>query len=83
MNSGGVYDTSCVRGGLSGDGSTAFPQKPDDTIEIDLDLDELDATSAETKAAYQEIKDYVGKQYYRLQIVLPGRMKYHKLLLNS
>mgnify|MGYP007107837861 CR=1 FL=1 len=25
-------------------------QKPDDTIEIDLDLDELDATSAETKS---------------------------------
>ena len=25
-------------------------QKPDDTIEIDLDLDELDATSAELKA---------------------------------
>ena len=63
MNSGGVYDTSCVRGGLSGDGSTAFPQKPDDTIEIDLDLDELDATSAETKAAYQEIKDYVLKEF--------------------
>ena len=34
-------------------------QKPDDTIEIDLDLDELDATGAETKATYQEIKDYV------------------------
>ena len=33
--------------------------KPDDTIEIDLDLDELDATSAELKATYQEIKDYV------------------------
>ena len=31
-------------------------QKPDDTIEIDLDLDELDATSAELKATYQEIK---------------------------
>ena len=28
-------------------------QKPDDTIEIDLDLDELDATSAELKATYQ------------------------------
>ena len=27
-------------------------QKPDDTIEIDLDLDELDATSAELKATY-------------------------------
>ena len=38
-------------------------QKPDDTIEIDLDLDELDATSAETKATYQEIKDYVLKEF--------------------
>ena len=34
-------------------------QKPDDTIEIDLDLD---ATSAELKATYQEIKDYVLKE---------------------
>ena len=38
-------------------------QKPDDTIEIDLDLDELDAISAETKATYQEIKDYVLKEF--------------------
>ena len=38
-------------------------QKPDDTIEIDLDLDELGATSAETKATYQEIKDYVLKEF--------------------
>lgn len=38
-------------------------QKPDDTIEIDLNLDELDATSAETKATYQEIKDYVLKEF--------------------
>ena len=41
-------------------------QKPDDTIEIDLDLDELDATSAETKATYQEIKDYVLKEFGNL-----------------
>ena len=34
-------------------------QKPDDHIVVDLDLDELDATSAETKAAYDEIKTYV------------------------
>lgn len=32
-------------------------QRPDDTIEIDLDLDELDATSAELKAICQEIKE--------------------------
>ena len=38
-------------------------QNPDDTIEIDLDLDELDATSAELKATYQEIKDYVLKEF--------------------
>lgn len=38
-------------------------QKPDDTIEIDLDLDELDATSAELKATYQKIKDYVLKEF--------------------
>ena len=38
-------------------------QKPDDTIEIDLDLDELDATSAELKATYQEIKDYGPKGF--------------------
>lgn len=38
-------------------------QKPDDTIEIDIDLDELDATSAELKATYQEIKDYVLKEF--------------------
>ncbi len=37
-------------------------QKPDDTIEIDLDLDELDATSAELKATYQEINDYELKE---------------------
>ena len=38
-------------------------QKPDDHIEIDLDLDDLDATSAELKATYQEIKDYVLKEF--------------------
>ena len=36
-------------------------QKPDDYIYVELDLDELDATSAETKATYQEIKEYVLK----------------------
>ena len=39
------------------------PKKTGDTIEIDLDLDELDATSAELKATYQEIKDYVLKEF--------------------
>ena len=36
---------------------------PDDTIEVDLDLDELDITAAESKATYQEIKDYVLKEF--------------------
>ena len=44
--------------------ASLLAQKPDGTIEIDLDLDELDATSAETKATYQEIKDYVKKLVY-------------------
>ena len=39
-------------------------QKPDDTIEIDLDLDELDATAAETKATYEEIKAYVWEKHH-------------------
>ena len=52
-----VSDNTC------GDGCSFVPTKPDDTIEIDLDLDELDATSAKTKATYQEIKDYVLKEF--------------------
>lgn len=40
---------------------------PDDTIEVDLNLDELDATSAETKATYEEIKKYV-KEKYQLKV---------------
>ena len=38
-------------------------QKPSDRIAVDLDLDELDATSAELKATYAEIKDYVLKKH--------------------
>ena len=34
-----------------------------DYIEVDLDLDELDITSAESKATYAEIKDYVLKEH--------------------
>ena len=36
---------------------------PDDKIEVDLSLDELDITPAESKATYQEIKDYVLKEF--------------------
>ena len=42
---------------------TMSRKKPDDTIEVDLDLDELDITSAESKATYQEIKDYVLNEF--------------------
>ena len=38
-------------------------QKPNDKIEVDLDLDVLDVTSAENKATYAEIKDYVLKEH--------------------
>ena len=41
--------------------ASLLTQKLDDTIAIDLDLDELDATSAETKATYDEIKKYVAE----------------------
>ena len=34
-------------------------RKADDYIEVDLELDELDVMSAETKATYEEIKKYV------------------------
>ena len=56
----------CDMFGMSGHVETVVllsQQKPDDTIEIDLDLDELYATSAELKATYQEIKDYVLKEF--------------------
>ena len=36
-------------------------QKEDDYLEVEIDLDELDATSAETKATYEEIKKYVAE----------------------
>ena len=34
-------------------------QKPDHYIHVTLDLDDMDVTPAESKASYQEIKDYV------------------------
>ncbi len=38
-------------------------QKPDDVIEVELDLDELDITASEKKATYQEIKQYILEKY--------------------
>lgn len=43
--------------------ASLFAQKPDDTIEVDMDLDELDITSAEKKATYRKIQEYVLKKY--------------------
>ena len=38
-------------------------RRPDTHIDIKFDLSELDITSAETKATYQEIKDYVLEKH--------------------
>ena len=38
-------------------------QKPDDVIEVEIELDELDLTTAESKATYAEIKEYVLKEH--------------------
>ena len=38
-------------------------QKPDDYVEVELVLDELDVTSVETKATYKEIQEYVLKEH--------------------
>ncbi len=35
-------------------------RKADDYVEVKLELDELDVTSAESKATYKEIQEYVG-----------------------
>ena len=40
-----------------------FQQKPDDVIEVEIELDELDLTSAESKATYREIQEYVLKEH--------------------
>ena len=36
-------------------------QKPDDYINVTIELDDIDITSAETKATYDEIKKYVAE----------------------
>ena len=38
-------------------------QKPDDVIEVEIELDELDLTSAESKATYKEIQEYVLEEH--------------------
>ena len=38
-------------------------QKPDDVIEVEIESDELDLTTAESKATYKEIQEYVLKEH--------------------
>ncbi len=38
-------------------------RKADDYVEVELELDELDVTSAESKATYKEIEEYVQNKY--------------------
>ena len=49
--------------GACGDGGSFVPKKPDDVIEVEIELDELGLTSAESRATYAEIKDYVLKEH--------------------
>lgn len=43
-------------------------QKPDDVIEVEIELDELDLTSAESKATYKEIQEYVAEHNERMKV---------------
>ena len=43
-------------------------QKPDDHIEIEINLDEIDATSTEMKATYKEIEEWV-KEHYGFHVI--------------
>ena len=38
-------------------------RKADDYVEVELELDELDVTSAESKATYKDIQEYVLKAH--------------------
>ena len=38
-------------------------QKADDYVEVELELDELDVTTADSKATYKEIQEYVLKKH--------------------
>ena len=45
-------------------------QKPDDYINVTIELDDVDITSAETKATYDEIKKYVAE--HNAGILIPA-----------
>ena len=46
-------------------------QKLDDYINVTIELDNVDITSAETKATYDEIKKYVATWLVRRFLLLP------------
>ena len=43
-------------------------QKPDDYINVTIELDDMDITSAETKATYDEIKKYVAEHNAGMEV---------------
>ena len=43
-------------------------QKPDDVIEVEIELDELDLTSAESKSTYKENQEYVAEHNERMKV---------------
>ena len=43
-------------------------QKPDDYIDVTIELDDVDITSAETKATYDEIKKYVAEHNASMKV---------------
>ena len=55
-----LHDTTSLYKGYHVETVVLLSRKtPDDIIEIDIDLDEFDITTAESKATYEEIKKYV------------------------
>lgn len=38
-------------------------QKPADVIRVGIDMDEMDVTAAESKATYEELKEYILETY--------------------
>lgn len=40
-----------------------FQRRPDTTIDVNLDISELEVSKAEKKAIYEEIKSYVQEQH--------------------
>ena len=61
---------------------------PDAVIKVNLEMSELDVTSAESKATYKEIQEYVQNKYglhvtnlYIAQVKQEFGIMYHKFLI--